>query len=381
MPPRKSITAIPGLENLNIRDSNPGSSATGRSFKNTISGSFSKDWPPWKSIRNNSQPVSFTVRLSELLRAQAGPENSNAIEQKMVQIRNLSKGPFSHARNSAFYENLLDEMIGVIFGSNYIEHVGTNNGITIKLCRAVLEGQIVNAHIDERDPDYAAGIQYLREHLNITNPSAGILIRSRREVVQHARALDYLVEAYCFGTEPFSVALIKNAHTILLKDQPIEGIPGQYRTEKIAAKYGNNRATIFLDPRAVGRYMNELVADFNTDITEAERTQTLDPYTLAARYCHRMINIHPFVDGNGRLSRMILNAILLKYAGHMVAFGENGGADRDEYLALATRASRKFREEDAENVVQVGHLELGKHIVGRSVRGLNKLLGKLRSVN
>jgi hypothetical protein len=59
---------------------------------------------------------------------------------------------------------------------------------------------------------------------------------------------------------------------------------------------------------------------------------------LAVRYCHKSVNIHPFIDGNGRPRRLILNAIMLKYAGIVVPLGEKE-SDRDVYLAVASRRS------------------------------------------
>ncbi|KID96686.1 Filamentation induced by cAMP/death on curing-related protein, partial [Metarhizium majus ARSEF 297] len=45
---------------------------------------------------------------------------------------------------------------------------------------------------------------------------------------------------------------------------------------------------------------------------QAEVSEQGDPYTLAARYHHQFVMIHSFADGNGRMSRIILNALLLK---------------------------------------------------------------------
>ncbi|EFY88205.1 hypothetical protein J3459_015387 [Metarhizium acridum] len=57
--------------------------------------------------------------------------------------------------------------------------------------------------------------------------------------------------------------------------------------------------------------------------------------------------IHPFGDGNGRMSRIILNALLLKYAGHAAPFGGEGN-DKDNYLAIVRRGGVVFHREDME---------------------------------
>jgi len=50
-----------------------------------------------------------------------------------------------------------------------------------------------------------------------------------------------------------------------------------------------------------------------------------------------MVNIHPFRDANGRMCRLILNAILMRYVGFVVDLGEKG-VERDAYLELATES-------------------------------------------
>jgi len=47
--------------------------------------------------------------------------------------------------------------------------------------------------------------------------------------------------------------------------------------------------------------------------------------------------IHPFVDENGRICKLILNTILLRYAGVVVALGEHDES-REEYLDIQRRA-------------------------------------------
>jgi len=36
----------------------------------------------------------------------------------------------------------------------------------------------------------------------------------------------------------------------------------------------------------------------------------MDPYVLASKYCHKFVNIHPFLDGDGRMCRLIMNGLL-----------------------------------------------------------------------
>ncbi|KAF5684458.1 adenosine monophosphate transferase FICD like [Fusarium denticulatum] len=64
------------------------------------------------------------------------------------------------------------------------------------------------------------------------------------------------------------------------------------------------------------------------------------------------VNIHPFLDGNSRTSRLILNTILLKYGGCFVWFGKDA-MEREEYLDIAAEgfaAEAMAMEEDMDDL-------------------------------
>ncbi len=47
-------------------------------------------------------------------------------------------------------------------------------------------------------------------------------------------------------------------------------------------------------------------------------TRTLHPVLLASEFHYRFVKIHPFVDGNGRTARLIVNMILIAHGYPMV---------------------------------------------------------------
>jgi len=170
------------------------------------------------------------------------------------------------------------------------------------------------------------------------------VLRSRREVVQHAAAFQHIVAAFVKDGKPMSEALIKETHGILMR-----GISGEdagvFNTKDLGGTYrkGDERAyagtTQFTTPANVPNAMRSMVESLQADIATIEREQVIDPWVLAARYCDRFVNIHPFKDGNGRMCRLILNAILLKYVGFVVALGEKE-SNRDAYLIAAQESSK-----------------------------------------
>ena len=95
---------------------------------------------------------------------------------------------------------------------------------------------------------------------------------------------------------------------------------------------------------------------------------TVDPYEMAARYKHRSVNIHPFVDGNDRVCRLIMNTILLRYVGHLCIFGSTND-EVHTYLGIAYRRGRKSEEEEGEvpEREQIGQHELARFVLRISV--------------
>ncbi|PYH68327.1 Fic family protein [Aspergillus vadensis CBS 113365] len=217
---------------------------------------------------------------------------------------------------TALISDTLTRYLGtVIFGSNYIERAGLNLEETIKICERIFRGEF--------------------------NPASHI-IRSRREVVQHALALNFLITEMIVNDKPLSEDLILRTHRILTEFiDTAGGIPwteysGRYRKAHVHA--GN---TNFVAPKYVPAKMRELVAEFERDIHKIESTHVLDPFTLAAKYCNDFVMIHPFADGNGRMCRLIMNAILLKYAGIVICLGEHDES-RQQYINIQKRAGERM---------------------------------------
>ena len=61
----------------------------------------------------------------------------------------------------------------------------------------------------------------------------------------------------------------------------------------------------FPNPSNINGTMNAFEKDLRNDIASAEARNELDPFMLAAKYCDRLVNIHPFKDGNGRMCRIV----------------------------------------------------------------------------
>lgn len=168
--------------------------------------------------------------------------------------------------------------------------------------------------------------------------------RSRREVVQHAAAFQHMITVFVKRDQSMTEELINETYAILVR-----GLSGEDAGVLSSKPYGGScrkgdeRAYVgaheFAKPSDIPKSMRALVENLQADIKEIDRTGYLDSRALAAKYCDRMVNVHPFKDGNGRMCRIILNTISIKYVGFVVALGEKD-EDRDEYIFAAQESGR-----------------------------------------
>jgi Fic family protein len=124
----------------------------------------------------------------------------------------------------------------VIFGSNAIKGVGGSIRITIKLCREVFEGRTPNIQgIEERTAEYEEELITLSATGRLSDPTS--VIRSRREILQHAMAMKYLLNAIIFKDMDLSEDIIKETHRILVQFSEHDATGGVYREADEVASY------------------------------------------------------------------------------------------------------------------------------------------------
>ncbi|KAK7398470.1 hypothetical protein QQX98_012157 [Neonectria punicea] len=244
----------------------------------------------------------------------------------------------SSVDEKALEDQISDVLARMIFGSNMIESAGGGLDTTLKLCRAIFQGEGENApEIQEGDADY----EVLGRDLALRRVPHGIdaILRSHHEIVQHAKATKYIINEVYINGKAISEETILQTHRILThKLDTEEGMSwteysGVYRQCDVGAGLHQ-----YMDPRLVPGAMRAMLRSLNGDLQDATECGEIDPVALAAKYSHTFVNIHPFVDGNGRVCRLILNATLLKYSGIVVCIGEEE-LDREKYMEVAVAGS------------------------------------------
>ena len=159
-------------------------------------------------------------------------------------------------------------MIEFTYNSNAIE----GNTLTLKETAMVLEGMT----IDQKP---------LKDHL---------------EAVGHRDALLY-IQDIAKQEIPLSEFVIKNIHSLVLMNQPND--KGVFRKipVRIMGAYTEPVQPYLIEPK-----ITELLS------VNEERKKTMNVIERIARFHLEFEGIHPFIDGNGRTGRLIMNLDLIR---------------------------------------------------------------------
>ncbi len=127
-------------------------------------------------------------------------------------------------------------------------------------------------------------------------------LREINEVVNHKEAFDYLLSYKGDLTKEFILKLHKLVVKETLKKELNEQI-GEYRSLQVYI-----RGTEWLPPKAseVSKEMASLLSWYT------KNKKKIHPLILATYFHSAFETIHPFVDGNGRVGRLLMNFILRK---------------------------------------------------------------------
>ena len=167
--------------------------------------------------------------------------------------------------------------------------------------------------------DRAETMLILKEGMTISGKS----MREHLEVTNHKNAIDYLNELLR-KVEPITQEDVKKIHCLIL-----EGInnkyAGKYRDVEV---YISGSDVILPKPNIVPNMMLEL----SRWLVERQEKKDLHPVRFAAQAHFKLVDIHPFIDGNGRTARLLMNFVLMKY-GYPIAIFECETERRKAYYS------------------------------------------------
>lgn len=135
----------------------------------------------------------------------------------------------------------------------------------------------------------------------------GVDSEDARELLNYKKAFDFVAN-YVFSQGPITEGLIREIHKRL-----VEGVrgnaaqPGQYRVIQNYVANSKTKEIIYTPPAPYD--VPVLMAEL---IDWLQNEQTIPPVLVAGIAQFQLVHIHPFVDGNGRTSRLLSTLCLYR---------------------------------------------------------------------
>lgn len=229
--------------------------------------------------------------------------------------------------------NLLEEAAQAVstLEADHGQHLGSLAALLVRT-ESVASSKI--EHIQASITDYARAL-----HGSKANPSATSMAASATALVELVNSAN--------PQQAVTLSAITDAHAVLMADDPHE-LPYAGRLRAVQNWIGGSdfspRNALFVPPPP------ELVPDYLADLLSFSRRTDLSAVVQCAVAHAHFESIHPFIDGNGRIGRALINAGL-RYRGStktiVVPLASALVADRDRYFAALTA----YRAGDAGPIV------------------------------
>ena len=170
----------------------------------------------------------------------------------------------------------------------------------------------------------------INEGLTISGKS----MREHLEAINHQEAIAYIKNLIDKNTS-LNEREVLSIHNLILRGIMPENA-GKYRRVQVMIK-----GSSFMPPQPflVSKEMEDFFIWYETN------KNALHPIVLAAELHERLVTIHPFIDGNGRTSRLVMNLILLQN-GYVIANIKGDYDNRMKYYTALETAQIKNNKED-----------------------------------
>jgi Fic family protein len=153
---------------------------------------------------------------------------------------------------------------------------------------------------------------------------AGKSMREHLEAINHTEAIGYIKELIN-NKIGVSEKTIKDIHALILRGIDRENA-GKYRSVPVMISGSRHLPP---QPYLIQPQMENFIAEYQQLVEE-----NTHPVVVAAYLHNELVKIHPFIDGNGRTSRLLMNLYLLAN-GYTVALLKGDNEDkRRYYMAL-----------------------------------------------
>ncbi len=166
---------------------------------------------------------------------------------------------------------------------------------------------------------------------------AGKTINEHLEARNHAKAFEWILEQSKLNL-PLTEIFIKNIHQTILSGINTENA-GRYRQVPVRI----SGSTVIMP-----NYVK--IPDLMKNLIEIlTQNATLHPVTQASEAHYHLVSIHPFIDGNGRTARLLMNHILMLHGYPPAVIGPS---DRITYINSLEEAQLGGSKNNYEHFIQ-----------------------------
>lgn len=181
---------------------------------------------------------------------------------------------------------------------------------------------------------------------------SGKSIREHLEAINHTEAINYIKDIAKQDIE-ISERTIKEIHALILHGIDRENA-GRYRTVPVMISGSTHMPP---QPYLIEKQMEDFLIRFKQ--MEEEKVHPV----LVATYLHdELVRIHPFIDGNGRTSRLLMNLYLLRHGYVIITLKGSNDAKVSYYMALEKSHTEDLQEDFQKLVVKAEIAALQKYL-------------------
>jgi Fic family protein len=147
-------------------------------------------------------------------------------------------------------------------------------------------------------------------NLRAISVKAGIMARDRdiQEVINYRNVIWWIDQQQNANSEQvLTEKTLTKLHSLTVNRLIDEQYVGTYRDRQVVVKSVNGDTVAFRPPHS--SEVPFLVSDFFTWLNDPE-TQNVHPIMRAAITHYQLVNIHPFIEGNGRTARALATLVL-----------------------------------------------------------------------
>lgn len=180
---------------------------------------------------------------------------------------------------------------------------------------------------------------------------SGKTMTEHLEAINHSDAIGF-VDDIVGRKEEVSSRTVNEVHSLVLRGIDTTNA-GRYRTVPVMISGSTHKPP---EPYMVDKHMEDYFHfyDRNKDV--------IHPVILAAEMHERLVTIHPFIDGNGRTSRLIMNLILLRH-GFTIANLKGDNESRIKYYRALNKIQLEHDSTDFYHLILDAAIEsLQEHI-------------------